>query len=289
MTAIIIISAIILFFVFLLASFVKVELEYDAEFFVKVKYLCFTLFMMPKSKRKLKKEKKKEEKERKKQEKLRKKKHKGQHLKTADKKKPSKGSRNGVRSLSLEDGQSTQSEKSRNSTNTDFENRSSESGNVKVQKTVNAKKEKDEKKDGKTDKPKPGLEMILGCIKAAKPYVKRLFKKIRFDDVFVEIVVGGDDAAKTAVSYGVHCAAAHGLVCFLKNTVSFKAKKIDIKANFDLEKTDYYAYGKIKLRLSTLLFCAIWGFFAVYKVMKSDNASNRTNSNNSKDTVKKAA
>lgn len=284
MTAIIIISAIILFFMFLLASFIKVELEYDAEFFVKVKYLCFTLFMMPKSKRKLKKEKKKEEKERKKQERLRKKRHKGQHLKTAEKKKPSKVSCNAGRSVFPEE-QSKRSEKSKNSKNADFENRSLKRENVKVQKTANGKKERDEK----TDKTKPSLEMILDCVKAAKPYVKRLFKKIRFDDVFVEIVVGGDDAAKTAVSYGVHCAAAHGLVCFLKNTVSFKAKKIDIKANFDLEKTDYYAYGKIKLRLSTLLFCAIWGFFAVYKAMKSNDTLNKTNGNNSKDTIKKAA
>lgn len=270
MTALIIISAIILFIVFLLASFVKIELEYDSDFFVKVKYLCFTLFMMPKSKSMLKREKKKEEKKRKKQEKMRKKRHKGQHLITSDKKKPSK--------VSPKE-QSTQSDK-----NNDFENRSLKSENVNAQKSDNDKKEKDEK----SDKPDFDFEMIIGCIKAAKPYVKRFFKKIRFDDVFVEIVVGGDDAAKTAVSYGVHCAAAHGLVCFLKNTVSFKAKKIDIKANFDLEKTDYYAYGKIKLRLSTLLFCAIWGYFAVYKVMKSDDNSNKTNSNNSKGTINAA-
>ena len=100
--------------------------------------------------------------------------------------------------------------------------------------------------------------------------------------------MGGDDAAKTAIAYGVHCAAVYGLVSFLKNTVSFKEKKIDIKANFDLEKTDYYFYGKVKLRLSTLLYCAVWGFFAVKKAMSEDQ-SQKGNVKDSKGAPKKAA
>ena len=101
MPAIIFICVLIFFIVFLLASFVKIELEYDADFFVKVKYLCFTLFMTPKSKRMLKKEKKKEEKERKKRERLlRKKREKGQHLKG---KKPEQPKNSGNKKKSKDD------------------------------------------------------------------------------------------------------------------------------------------------------------------------------------------
>lgn len=120
--------------------------------------------------------------------------------------------------------------------------------------------------------------------------MKRLFKKIRFDDVFLEITVGGDDAAKAAISYGVHCSAVYGLVEFLKDTVHFNAKQIKIHADFDMEKSDYYAYCKIKLRLSTLLFCAIWGFFAVMKVMKAgEEKAPSKGGKDPKKTTKKAA
>lgn len=283
MPAVIIICVLIFLIVFFFTSFVKIELEYDLDFFVKVKYLCFTVFMMPKSKRMLKRERKKEEKERKKKEKLlkkrerlRKKTEKGQHLKEKRKEKGLKASNDGGGKTAIP------------------EKCSGKEQNVKikesVQKAQNLSDGKKKTPDSfhEQDKPKPSPETIIGCIKAAKPHIKRLFKKIRFYDIFSEIVVGGDDAAKTAISYGVHCSAVYGLVCFLKNTVSFKEKKIDIKANFDLEKTDYYFYGKVKVRLSTLLRCVIWGFFAVRKAM-TENPSQKGSGKSSKGTARKAA
>lgn len=277
MPAIIFICVLIFFIVFLLASFVKIELEYDADFFVKVKYLCFTLFMTPKSKRMLKKEKKKEEKERKKRERLlRKKREKGQHLKG---KKPEQPKNSGDKTAIPE----KCSDKEQSVKIQQLSDKNQNSSDSKKNKPQNS-----DEKDKLKPKPKPKPETVIGCIKAAKPHVKRLFKKIRFYDIFSEIVVGGDDAAKTAIAYGVHCAAVYGLVCFLKNTVSFKEKKIDIKANFDLEKTDYYFYGKVKLRLSTLLYCAVWGFLAVKKAMSEDQ-SQRGNVKDSKGAPKKAA
>ncbi|MDE7280501.1 MAG: DUF2953 domain-containing protein [Ruminiclostridium sp.] len=136
------------------------------------------------------------------------------------------------------------------------------------------------------EKLKPDLDMIIDCVNAAKPHIKKLFKKIRIYDVFAEIVVGGDDAAKTALSYGTHCAAINGFIAFLKNNVSFKAIKIDIKADFDLEKSDYYVYGKVKLRLCTLLSCLIWGYSAVQGAMNGDRPKEREQSNKA---AKKAA
>lgn len=270
MTAIIIVSAVILFFVFLLASFIKIEIEYDETLFVKIKYLLFTFFRMPKTERQKRKEKRKKEKQKKKEEKLRRKNAKGQHIKNKGSEKPSEKKTDTSKS----------DEKKSDSKNEDKDK------NEKKEDVKNSKSEKEKKEK----KPKPDMAIIVGCIKAAKPYVKRLFKKIRFDDVFLEITVGGDDAAKAAVSYGVHCSAVYGLVEFLKDTVHFNAKQIKIGVDFDMEKSDYYAYCNIKLRLSTLLFCAIWGFFAVLKVMKNTRQNDPPKENKKpKETPKKAA
>lgn len=295
MTAIIIISAVvfvILLVVFLLASFIRVELEYDNEPFVKVKYLCFSRIIMPETKKSIRRKKRKEKKEKKKQEKLlkkrekqRKKRLRGQHLnKSSAVKKASSGRTGSQPSPKTDSAQKSQQVATgTGSKNADSESSSDKREKMKFPDKANTKKS-DEEKD---EKPKPDLSMIISCIRAAKPYVRRFFRKIRIYDAFAEIVVGGGDAAKAAISYGIHCAAVNGFVAFLKNTVNLKIKKIDIKADFDLEKTDYYVYCKIKLRLSTFLRCIIWGYFAVQKAMNGDTAKGSTEK--VKKTAKKAA
>lgn len=233
MTALIVIGALLLIFILLLFSYITVELEYDNELKYKVKYLFFTIAPQNEKKKKRKEEKKKRReekkalKQKKKRDKLRKKRsktqQKGQHAKSAG---------------STAKKPSPPEEK--------------------------APKDKQQAPDTeKEKKQKPDIGLIIRIIQKAKPHVKRMFKKIRITKVYADITVGGDDAAKTAVSYGVHCAAVNGLIAFLENTVNFKKEKINIRADFDLEKTDYYAAGTIKLRMSTLLYGIICGYSAV--------------------------
>ena len=272
--AISVIAFLILLIVFLLTAYVKLELEYDSEPFVKVKYLIFSRILMPETKSAIRRKKRKEKKERKnreKAEKKRKKELRGQHLrsgKKSDKNKPPQKAASAQKAPQVpkRDGEK----------NVGAKTAADKSKNVNISDKAIPKKEKS----------KPDLDMIINCVNAAKPHVKKLFKKIRIYDVFAEIVVGGDDAAKTALSYGTHCAAINGFIAFLKNNVSFQTKKIDIKADFDLEKSNYYVYGKVKLRLCTLLSCLIWGYSAVQGAMNGDPPKEKEQSNK---TAKKAA
>ena len=121
-----------------------------------------------------------------------------------------------------------------------------------------------------TAKPKIkfSFDLISRVWGKASPHVKRLFKKIRLSNVVIDIITGGDDAAKTAISYGVHCGAVYGLVSFLDSAISFNADRISVKADFSLPKNEYYLKGTVKLRLSTLLHSGIWGFFAVFSELR---------------------
>lgn len=261
MTAIIIIAAAALLLFVLLASSLTVYLDYGESFRIKIKYLFFTILMNPDSpkriqKREMKKakkaakEKKKAEKERIRQE-------------NKELKEEKKNSKTAVYDRA-DNSQTAKTDKPDKQSKPD-KAYSSESPSSHVHyKKEGAKKDKEKK--GKLD-----LELIIRLIKRASPHIKRLFKKIRFYDVEVDITVGGDDAAKVAVSYGVHCSIINGLAAFLDNTVTFKAKRIDIKADFDLEKSKYYAKGTVKLRLSTLLHSAIWGACAVLSEMAKAN------------------
>lgn len=251
MTALIVIGAIALFIFILLASSLTVDMEYDQVFKYRVKYLFFTFVKNPLSPREIKKKQKKEQRKKKKQEKEQGKK--GAHLKQNSESKPQKSE--------AEEPKTTQPAKQ----------------------TAEKKQEQDkpaENADNAQEKPKMkfSLDLIKRIIGRASPHVKRIFRKIRFYNVVIDITTGGDDAAKTAISYGVHCSAVYGLVAFLNSVICFKADRISVRADFALEKSEYYAKATVKLRLSTLLHSGIWGFFAVLSELRKDSVAGENTS-----------
>lgn len=249
MTALIIIASIALLFFILLSSSITAELEYDKIFKFKIKYLFFTIAKDPLSPKEQKKKARKAEKRKRKEE--RKKRKAEKNALSAQKNKFDEKAENSTENKP----------KAQNHADSfgDKENK------PKNNKTSSPKKEK--KKSGVTP------DLIMRILGKAKPHIKRLFKKIRIGNVYVDIVVGGDDAAKTAISYGAHCAAVDGLVGFLDSMISFKAEKIGIRADFELEKTEYYARGTLKLRMSTLLHSGIWGALAIKNELESITAA----------------
>lgn len=117
-----------------------------------------------------------------------------------------------------------------------------------------------------SDKPKKAgfdfdFEMIMDYVKSASPPVKRLFKKIRVRDLYIDYVVGTDDAAKTAIKYGTVCAVVYPVIEWLTTYFSVQAREVKIEADFSRETDDIFVYCVVKLRLGTALACAIW--FAV--------------------------
>lgn len=275
MTAIIIIAAAALLLFVLLASSVTVNFEYGESFKVKIKYLFITILMNPDSPRRIKKrEKKKTKKEAKKEKKAEKQRIKQENKEFKEEKKDSK-----IAAYKRAD----------NSKETGAKKKPTSSENEPAH--IHYKKENGKKDKGKKEKKKVDFELIVRLIKRASPHIKRIFKKIRFYDIDIDITVGGDDAAKVAVSYGVHCSIVNSLAVFLDNTVTFKVKRINIKADFDLEKSRYYANGTVKLRLSTLLHSAIWGACGVLsEMLKANRESEKTKlQSGHKGKVKKAA
>lgn len=252
MVALIVIGAIALLIFILLASSVTVDMEYDRVFRYRVRYLFFTFVRNPESKRQIKKRQRKKLKEKKKQEKSRRKK--GAHLKQRSDKKPQKSEVS-----ELKKGSPAKSEQAKPE-----------------------QKEQEQGKPAENASEKPKLKFSLDLIKRitgrAGPHVKRIFKKIRLSHVVIDITAGGDDAAKAAISYGVHCAAVNGFISFLNSVIRLNVERIRIMADFELPKNEYYARAKLKLRLSTLLHSGIWGFFAVLSELRKDSVAGENTS-----------
>ena len=102
------------------------------------------------------------------------------------------------------------------------------------------------------------LEQIMDYVRSASPPIKRLFKKIRVSDLYIDYVVATDDAAKTAIKYGSVCAALYPAIEWLTTYFAVRARRVHVEADFSEETDDIFAYCKIKLRVSTALGCILW-------------------------------
>ncbi len=118
------------------------------------------------------------------------------------------------------------------------------------------------------------LEQLVEYVRGASPPLKRLFKKIRCRNLYIDYVVASDDAAKTAIRYGMVCAALYPVIEWLTTYFTVQAREIHVEADFSKEKDDVFAYCKLKLRLSTALGCVLWLGAKLLKTYLKYNGSN---------------
>lgn len=227
MTGWIIFGSILLLLIFLFTRHITVTAVYDKNPEITVKYLFITLFRLPQKPKRKKKRKRKKEKE----------------LKAEP-----------IKEVSGEEKSKEESEAAEAETDTKEEATSEESAPPKDSKTA-----------AKGAKPKSAfslkdidLEMIKDFVESASPPIKRLFKKIKVRDLYIDYVVGSDDAAKTAIKYGSLCAVVYSALKWLTLYFDVKAKEVNIEADFKAPKDDIFVYTKVKMRISTALGCVLW-------------------------------
>ena len=231
----IIVGSIIFLIAFLLFQSVTVTAVYDKKPEVTVKYMFFTILKIPSPPKKKKRKK--------------------------NKNKPTEKSR----------------EASAENTE-DKTNKGENTAEKQEDSGTEAKEKKTPEKEKPAKKKKTGFklsdidfEMIKDYVESASPPIKRLFKKIRVRDIYIDYVVGSDDAAKTAIKYGSICAVIYSTIKWLTTYFNVKVKEVNVEADFKAEKDDIFAYGKIKLRVSTAIGCALWLAVRVLKTYMKYN------------------
>lgn len=234
MTGWIIFGCIVLFLIIIFRQSITVTVDYENKLDVKVKFLFFTIYpAKPKKKKKPKKVKQKKQKKQKKS----------------------------VESVSDNSG----------SVSPQDEN---QSGNAETDSVSDDENTADGKKQKKPRKKfNLNIEMIMDYVRSAWPPVKKLFKKIRWYDVYVDWVVASDDAAKTALTYGGICAFMYPFFEWLTTYFAANVKDVNIEPDFSKEQQDIFIYFVLKLRLSTALACTIWLAWRVLKTYLKYNES----------------
>lgn len=87
--------------------------------------------------------------------------------------------------------------------------------------------------------------------------VKRYLRHISIEKVKLDITIASDDAAKTAIEYGIVCQAVYPVTAFLNSFANVKWKQIDVTSDFQSVKPSFGFAATVKMRIIYLIIIAI--------------------------------
>lgn len=105
------------------------------------------------------------------------------------------------------------------------------------------------------------MNFLKDCLSVIKPYLK----KVKINKICLNISYGSFDAAETAVNYGIICTAVYPVLDFFDCAKNIGFKKIDIKSDFENQKSEFDFSLNIKAQVIFLLIIA----FKIYKNYKN--------------------
>ena len=141
----------------------------------------------------------------------------------------------------------------------------------KPKQTTNRKKQNDNslvtflKKYATTKKKTELVKELFAILKILFNRFKKLLKKIRFRKFSLNVLVGSEDAAKTAILYGELCSLIYPLVTLLSVCLDFKSENISVNSDFLNSDVKINLSSVIKVRMSSLLGFAMSTAFSVIK------------------------
>lgn len=227
----IIAAGVVLFFALLLAGRVSVYFDHNGELALKAKYMCFTVFRIPKKPKKPRRSRKK-----------RAKRDKNTEIVKADDKAGGEKASDG--------GDKTEGGK-----------RGKKDGKA------DGKKKAFDLKSLTFD---DIIDLVKTAFSSVGKPLKKLLKSIKFSHMSIGIVCGGSDAAVTAIKFGAINAAAGNVLGLLDSFFTLKPlDDMNITVDFQSEKTLYDIYFEVRLTLFAALVGGVKILMAFLKLVKA--------------------
>lgn len=250
MLALYIVGGIILSIVILLNCPASVFLKYeDGQFFVRVKYLFFTLYP-PKKKEEASENKDVSEEEE-------------SETEDVPAEAPQKQELLTVREaekelLALSEEEKTSPEKEENPLSKEEQKALKKREKQKAKKEkkrekLRKKREKLRKKEELREK----IALVKRLIASSGKGLKRILKGIRFKGLYLKLDIADEDAAKCAIKYGKIGAAVYDGLSFLRTFFTVTVEKIELNCRYYTDKSDCTARGTITLRPATAINAAL--------------------------------
>lgn len=153
--------------------------------------------------------------------------------------------------------------------------KTTDSSEKTAQETRKASSEKKRPKTETTEKDEPGmqsggsLERFMPWIRLALDFLGGLRRKIRLDNLYLHVVLAGDDPCDLAVNYGRAWAVVGDLLPKLERVFVIGKRDIQVNCDFAAEKTTVAARGDMTITLGrTLCLGVIYGIRALKIILK---------------------
>lgn len=153
--------------------------------------------------------------------------------------------------------------------------KTADSSEKTTEETTKASSEKKRPKTETTEKDEPGmqsggsLERFVPWIRLALDFLGALQRKIRLDNLYLHVVLAGDDPCDLAVNYGRAWAVVGDLLPKLERVFVIGKRDIQVNCDFAAEKITVAARGDMTITLGrTLCLGVIYGIRALKIILK---------------------
>ena len=153
--------------------------------------------------------------------------------------------------------------------------KTTDSSEKTTEETTKASSEKKRAKTETTGKDEPGmqsggsLERFVPWIRLALDFLGALRRKIRLDNLYLHVVLAGDDPCDLAVNYGRAWAVVGDLLPKLERVFVIGKRDIQVNCDFAAEKITVAARGDMTITFGrTLCLGVIYGIRALKIILK---------------------
>lgn len=110
---------------------------------------------------------------------------------------------------------------------------------------------------------------LIPLVKVALDFVGEFFTRLRFKDLYLKLVLAGDDPCDLAMNYGRAWAALGDLAPVLDNVLNIKKRDLEIECDFLAEQTLVNAGADITITVGRTLYLLVrYGYRALREFIK---------------------
>ncbi|MBQ8568835.1 MAG: hypothetical protein IJ446_06430 [Oscillospiraceae bacterium] len=141
---------------------------------------------------------------------------------------------------------------------------------------------------------KEKLELVKLLWRICGRNIKKIFKDIRIDNIFIDFTAAAEDAHKAALLYGKLNAAVYNGIAFIKRYVKMSIKSIGIRCRYDIEKPVFDCSVRINIRPAVvignafvLIFRLLVNLGKILPLLRSDSSGEKDKTEEAKEKVTK--
>lgn len=115
------------------------------------------------------------------------------------------------------------------------------------------------------------IKALFGLVSAVLSKLKKFLRYVSFKVLKINIAVGSDNAAATAIEYGSVCTAVYPAVSIITSVSRVKFKQVDIRSDFNSENTTFVCSAELSVPLVCGIVLGVGIMKEIYRFKTENN------------------